>query len=228
MAKTKKRERPALQLTLAARRREADALILRALGRSASANSPASLDPGLAPSLAEGSAAPLPESKLGRRLQLNEVAARIGCSQWIARQKLTMAHQKKRQALIPKPVLADTRPSGRRPDPARFQGLPAPSLGQHWPMAWPGQPGPFLREQGPFCGPPGAAPERCALALGKPLSVAEVAGLIGCSPWTVRQTLIPRGLPHFRFKANGRLVFYQDQVIRWIENQQQNRRIKTK
>jgi hypothetical protein len=48
----------------------------------------------------------------------------------------------------------------------------------------------------------------------------DVAALIGCSPWTVRQTLIPRGLPHFRFKANGRLIFYRDQVIRWIENQQ--------
>jgi hypothetical protein len=53
-----------------------------------------------------------------------------------------------------------------------------------------------------------------------PLNIREAAYLIGCSPWTVRQTLIPRGLPHFRFKASGRLVFYRDQVIRWIENQQ--------
>ena len=57
--------------------------------------------------------------------------------------------------------------------------------------------------------------------LGPPLSIREVAELIGCSPWTVRQTLIPRGLPHFRFKASGRLTFYRDQVIRWIESQQQ-------
>ena len=56
--------------------------------------------------------------------------------------------------------------------------------------------------------------------LGNPLSITEVARLIGCSPWTVRQTLIPRGLPHFRFRANGRLVFYRDQVIRWIEKHQ--------
>ena len=54
-----------------------------------------------------------------------------------------------------------------------------------------------------------------------PLSIDQVARLIGCSPWTVRQTLIPRGLPHFRFKASGRLIFYRDQVIRWIEKQQQ-------
>jgi hypothetical protein len=57
--------------------------------------------------------------------------------------------------------------------------------------------------------------------LGIPLNITEVARLIGCSPWTVRQTLIPRGLPHFRFKASGRLTFYQSQVIRWIEFQQQ-------
>jgi hypothetical protein len=48
-----------------------------------------------------------------------------------------------------------------------------------------------------------------------------VAELIGCSPWTVRQTLIPRGLPHFRFAASGKLIFYTGQVTRWIESQQQ-------
>ena len=56
--------------------------------------------------------------------------------------------------------------------------------------------------------------------LGPPLDIRAVACLIGCSPWSVRQTLIPRGLPHFRFKANGRLIFYRDQVVRWIENNQ--------
>jgi hypothetical protein len=56
--------------------------------------------------------------------------------------------------------------------------------------------------------------------LGIPLNITEVARMIGCSPWTVRQTLIPRGLPHFRFTASGRLVFYREQVVRWIENQQ--------
>lgn len=75
------------------------------------------------------------------------------------------------------------------------------------------EPGALLREPGAFSRPPGPS-------LGPPLSIAQVARLIGCSPWTVRQTLIPRGLPHFRFTASGRLTFYQDQVIRWIENQQ--------
>ena len=80
-----------------------------------------------------------------------------------------------------------------------------------------GQPGALLREPGPNV----RALEPDFGPLGIPLNIAEVARLIGCSPWTVRQTLIPRGLPHFRFKASGRLTFYQGQVIRWIENQQQ-------
>jgi hypothetical protein len=71
-----------------------------------------------------------------------------------------------------------------------------------------------VREQGSIHCPFGSE-------LGTPLNVSETAELIGCSPWTVRQTLIPRGLPHFRFKASGRLIFYRDQVIRWIEKQQQ-------
>lgn len=43
--------------------------------------------------------------------------------------------------------------------------------------------------------------------LGAPLNIRQVARVIGCSVWTVRQTLIPRGLPHFRFTPLGRLVF---------------------
>ena len=55
--------------------------------------------------------------------------------------------------------------------------------------------------------------------MGTPLSIGEAARLIGCSPWTIRQTLMPRGLPHFRF-GGGKLIFYTNQIIRWIENQQ--------
>ena len=60
-----------------------------------------------------------------------------------------------------------------------------------------------------------------AAILGSPLSIRQVADLIGCSPWTVRQKLLPRGLPFFRFAASGKLIFYQAQVVRWIERQQQ-------
>lgn len=105
---------------------------------------------------------------------------------------------------------------------ARLRGFLADDPGQCWPGHWPGQPGPPGREQGPFPEPAGATESASRGArLGMPLNIGEVARLIGCSPWTVRQTLIPRGLPHFRFRASGRLIFYRDQVIRWIENQQQ-------
>ena len=108
-----------------------------------------------------------------------------------------------------------------KPKSARLRGFSALPRGQHCPPHCPPQRRPILREPGASLlssgagiGPPGAA-------LGMPLSIREVACLIGCSPWTVRQTLIPQGLPHFRFTANGRLIFYRDQVIRWIENQQE-------
>lgn len=57
-------------------------------------------------------------------------------------------------------------------------------------------------------------------ALGAPLSIRAVAALLGCSPWTVRQQHIRRGLPHFRSGPNGKLVFFRGQVVEWILNQQ--------
>jgi hypothetical protein len=59
-----------------------------------------------------------------------------------------------------------------------------------------------------------------AAILGPPLSIRQVADLIGCSPWTVRQKLLPKGLPYFRSAASGRLIFYEVQVVRWIEKMQ--------
>jgi hypothetical protein len=114
-----------------------------------------------------------------------------------------------RASYSPKARLPKTR------KPKRLQGFTPPPLGQRWPGHWPGQPGPILAEPGPSSRPAAASP------LGPPLTISEVAELIGCSPWTVRQTLIPRGIPHFRFRASGRLTFYQGQVVRWIESQQQ-------
>jgi hypothetical protein len=72
---------------------------------------------------------------------------------------------------------------------------------------------------------PGRCPTQCPQhrdenPLGSPLSIHEVAELIGCSVWTVRQTLIPLGLPVFRSGTGGKLIFYRHQVIRWIEDQQ--------
>ncbi len=57
--------------------------------------------------------------------------------------------------------------------------------------------------------------------LGVPLTIREVARLIGCSAWTVRQSYIPQGLPHLRSGPSGKLIFYRDQVVRWILEHQQ-------
>jgi hypothetical protein len=75
----------------------------------------------------------------------------------------------------------------------------------------------------PAVDPPGegAASREAAGRLGTPLGIVAVAELIGCSPWTVRQTLIPQGLPVFRSAASGKLIFYTSQVVRWIERKQQ-------
>jgi hypothetical protein len=56
--------------------------------------------------------------------------------------------------------------------------------------------------------------------LGTPLTIREVARVIGCSAWTVRQRYVPQGLPHLRSGPQGKLIFYRDQVIRWIVNRQ--------
>jgi len=57
--------------------------------------------------------------------------------------------------------------------------------------------------------------------LGAPLSIREVAQLIGCSVWTVRQSYLPQGLPHLRSGPRSKLIFFRDQVIRWILQHQQ-------
>jgi AraC-like DNA-binding protein len=57
--------------------------------------------------------------------------------------------------------------------------------------------------------------------LGLPLSIREVARLIGCSVWTVRQNYLPQGLPHLRSGPHGKLIFFHDQVVRWILQHQQ-------
>jgi hypothetical protein len=60
--------------------------------------------------------------------------------------------------------------------------------------------------------------------LGEPLAIREVARLIGCSVWTVRQQCLRQGLPHFRASRSGRLIFYCNQVVRWLIEKQNERR----
>ena len=56
--------------------------------------------------------------------------------------------------------------------------------------------------------------------LGEPLAIEEVAALLGCSAWTVRQRYLRQGLPCIRASARGKLVFFREQVIAWIEKRQ--------
>ena len=62
--------------------------------------------------------------------------------------------------------------------------------------------------------------------LGAPLSIRDVAGLLGCSIWTVRQSYLPLGLPYLRTGPHSKLIFFRDQVIRWILQHQQKGGIK--
>ncbi|MDE3073844.1 MAG: hypothetical protein KGJ86_00315 [Chloroflexota bacterium] len=88
--------------------------------------------------------------------------------------------------------------------------LPGDDLGQLSPRHYPHRRGSGERPEDP---------------LGDPLTIHEVARLIGCSLWTVRHRSIPRGLPHLRIAPKGKLIFYRQQVIRWIlENQKKGGR----
>jgi hypothetical protein len=53
-------------------------------------------------------------------------------------------------------------------------------------------------------------------ALGEPLTIHEVARLLGCSAWTVRHSYLPKGLPHLRSGPAGKLIFYRNQIVHWI------------
>lgn len=64
------------------------------------------------------------------------------------------------------------------------------------------------------------------VVLGEVLNIKQVAALLGCSPWTVRQRHIPTGLPHFRAGASGKLIFYKNQVVAWILSRQKKGGIK--
>jgi hypothetical protein len=86
-------------------------------------------------------------------------------------------------------------------------GFAPPSLGQSYPQHYPY--------------PEDATNATFTEPLGAPLSIQEVAGVIGCSPWTVRQRYLPAGLPHHRLTPNGKLIFYKSQIIRWLLARQQ-------
>src|SRR5262245_1808297 len=74
---------------------------------------------------------------------------------------------------------------------------------------------------------PYPCPEDCPQeesALGGPMDIEDVAMLLGCSVWTVRQRYLPGGLPHLRASARGRFIFFREQVIDWILERQKTKR----
>jgi hypothetical protein len=71
------------------------------------------------------------------------------------------------------------------------------------------------------CPQPGEAPRTHGEPLGEPLAIHDAAAVIGCSASTVRQRYLPAGLPHHRLTPNGKLIFYRNQIIRWLLREQQ-------
>ena len=76
----------------------------------------------------------------------------------------------------------------------------------------------------PHPGPGQSCPQHCPGSddpLGAPISIREVAQLLGCSPWTIRQKYLLQGLPCLRSGRHGKLIFYRNQITRWILMRQQ-------
>jgi hypothetical protein len=48
------------------------------------------------------------------------------------------------------------------------------------------------------------------------MSIREVARMFGCSEWTIRQQYLPKGLPYFRLSPAGKLLFFHNQIVRWV------------
>jgi phage terminase Nu1 subunit (DNA packaging protein) len=60
-------------------------------------------------------------------------------------------------------------------------------------------------------------------SLGDPLDIEEVARLLGCSPWTVRQRYLRQSLPCLQARPRGKLVFFREQVIAWTLKRQRQK-----
>lgn len=60
-------------------------------------------------------------------------------------------------------------------------------------------------------------------SLGEPLAIEQVAELLGCSAWTVRQRYLRQGLPHLQARPRGKLVFFREQVIAWTLKRQRQK-----
>ena len=59
--------------------------------------------------------------------------------------------------------------------------------------------------------------------LGEPMTIREVARMFGCSEWTIRQQYLPKGLPYFRLSPAGKLLFFHNQIVRWVQGIQRQK-----
>lgn len=59
--------------------------------------------------------------------------------------------------------------------------------------------------------------------LGEPLAIEEVAQLLGCSAWTVRQRYLRQGLPYLQARPRGKLIFFREQVVAWTLKRQRQK-----
>lgn len=100
---------------------------------------------------------------------------------------------------------------GENPKPAETLAIVPVGLGQTNPQHYPRRP---RRRSEALAADP----------LGEALTLDQVAEMLGCSTWTVRNQCLRRGLPHFRIGGTGKLVFYRAQVTRWILDQQERYR----
>ncbi len=59
--------------------------------------------------------------------------------------------------------------------------------------------------------------------LGEPMTIRQVARMLGCSAWTIRQRYLPLGLPHFRLSPAGKLLFFHNQIVCWVLERQRQK-----
>ena len=64
--------------------------------------------------------------------------------------------------------------------------------------------------------PEGASENEFGDLLGEPMTIRQVAKVFGCSEWTIRQQYLRKGLPHFRLSPRGKLLFFHNQIVRWV------------
>lgn len=98
---------------------------------------------------------------------------------------------------------------GRGANQAETLDFSPPGVGQSCPQQYP-----------PLAG---ASPATSTDILGQPMNIGQVAALLGCSVWTVRQRYLPSGLPHLRIGSMGKIVFYRNQIVRWILEKQKQK-----